>query len=171
VDSGGEGYLEMRRRLVSYFDRRGCRNAEDLADETLDRISRRLEEEGTLTDDAPGRYCYIVAKFVFLEHVRRVGRESAVELAADPLPASTDPAAVSSPSGGRLSCLEQCLGQLPPRDRELILEYYGHGQQKNAERRRELAARLDLSANALAIRACRIRDRLEGCVRSCEEAG
>ncbi len=164
VDSAGENYLEMRRRLVAYFDRRGCRNPDDLADETLDRVSRRLEEEGTVEDDAPGRYCYIVAKFVFLEYVRRATREGGpnasgdtVELAATEFGARDDE---------RLACLDRCLGELVAADRELILEYYGAGQ-PNAERRRALAARLGLSANALAIRACRIRDRLEVCVRAC----
>lgn len=32
---------------------------------------RRLQEEGSITDTAPARYCYIVAKFVFLEELRR----------------------------------------------------------------------------------------------------
>jgi DNA-directed RNA polymerase specialized sigma24 family protein len=161
VDSAGERYLEMRRRLVAYFDRRGCRSPDDLADETLDRVSRRLEEEGAIEDDAPGRYCYIVAKFVFLEYVRREGREAAggmAEVASAPEPPSTD--------DERLVCLDRCLGELAATDRELILEYYGLGQ-PNPERRRALAARLGLSPNALAIRACRIRDRLEVCVRAC----
>src|SRR5262245_62157767 len=34
-DSGGEKYLEMRRRLVSFFDRKNCLAPEELADETL----------------------------------------------------------------------------------------------------------------------------------------
>ena len=34
TDSGGERFLEMRRRLVSYFDRKNCLEADDLADET-----------------------------------------------------------------------------------------------------------------------------------------
>ena len=63
VDSGGEKYLEMRRRLVSYFDRKRCLSPDELADETLNRVARRLEEEGAITD-APARYCYIVAKYV-----------------------------------------------------------------------------------------------------------
>jgi DNA-directed RNA polymerase specialized sigma24 family protein len=161
----------MRRRLSAYFDRKGCRNPDDLADETLNRVSRRLEEEGTLTEGPPGRYCYIVARFVFLEHIRRVKHEGAYDAAID---ASADPAAATAAAddaaglGKRLSCLNRCLEALPARDRELILGYYGHGSERTADRRRELATRLGLTTNALAIRACRIRDTLEGCVRSCE---
>jgi hypothetical protein len=49
VDSDGERYLEMRRRLVAYFDRKNCLTPDELADETLNRVARRLEEEGTIT--------------------------------------------------------------------------------------------------------------------------
>jgi hypothetical protein len=48
LDSSGERYLEMRRRLVQYFDRRNCVHPDDLADETLNRIARRLEEGGSM---------------------------------------------------------------------------------------------------------------------------
>lgn len=68
--SDGYSYVEMRRRLRDYFARRNCRPAEDLADETLTRVARRLEEEGIALTETPARYCYIVARFVFLEHLR-----------------------------------------------------------------------------------------------------
>src|SRR5262245_30340599 len=44
-NSNGENYLETRRRLVSYFDRKNCHPADELADETLNRVARRLAEE------------------------------------------------------------------------------------------------------------------------------
>ena len=74
VESGGEKYLETRRRLVQYFDRKNCLSPNELADETLNRIARRLAEEGAITGTPPLRYCYIVAKFVFLEYYRRPAR-------------------------------------------------------------------------------------------------
>src|SRR5262245_56287297 len=74
-DSGGQGYLETRRRLALYFDRKSCLAPDELADDTLNRVARRLEEEGTITSDAPAHYCYIVARFVFLEYLRQPGVE------------------------------------------------------------------------------------------------
>src|SRR6185295_8187553 len=71
VGSHGETYLEMRRRLVSYFDRRDRLSADELADETLNRIGRTLEKDGAIATTPPARYCYVVAKFVLLEDVRR----------------------------------------------------------------------------------------------------
>jgi len=162
VDSAGERYLEIRRRLVSYFIRKNCQAADDLADETLTRVARRLEEEGAIAD-APARYCYIVARFVFLEQLRRIAPlpagDTALHLAAPPEPDGT--------REKRLACLDGCLGNLSAVDRELIVEYYCGEQRAKIEHRRVLAARLGLTANALSIRACRIRGRLEECVKGC----
>lgn len=159
----------MRRRLTAYFDRRGCRAADDLADETLNRVARRLEEQGTIEDLPPGRYCYIVAKFVFLEALRREKRDRHVGAAAQPFeavgPGGTS--AVDSSSEAPLACLDRCLESLGPRDAELILGYYAEGAGSRAGGRRDLAGRLNLTVNALAIRACRIRDTLERCVEAC----
>ena len=73
-DSRGERYLYMRRRLVAYFDRRNRPAADVLADETFDRVSRTLEESGCIMVTPPARYCYVVARFVLLEDIRRGDR-------------------------------------------------------------------------------------------------
>jgi hypothetical protein len=153
----------MRRRLVTYFERKRCLAPDDLADETLNRVARRLAERGAIDDAPPARYCYIVARYVFLEYLRRPEPSQP--------PIGADVARVEPPSdevdARRHHCLEQCLQELSAVDRELILDYYRGEQAIKIARRRALAARLGLTANALAIRACRIRDRLEGCVRAC----
>src|ERR1700704_6196139 len=77
-DSCGERYLEVRRRLELYFDRKNCLSPGDLADETLSRVARKLEEQGRITDVTPLHYCYIVAKFVFLESLRQEKRTDAI---------------------------------------------------------------------------------------------
>jgi DNA-directed RNA polymerase specialized sigma24 family protein len=174
VDSGGERYLEMRGRLARYFDRRNCRSPDDLADETLNRVARKLEERGEIVGASPARYCFIVAKFVFLEFGRRIehhqtsldDEQGAGRVVPDlALPSRTD--AVEAAKERRLDCLERCLGKLPPADRELILEYYRGEQRAKIERRSRLAASSGLTMNALSIRACRIRNKLETCVDAC----
>jgi RNA polymerase sigma factor (sigma-70 family) len=174
VDTGGEKYLEMRRRLARYFERRNCLSPDDLADETLNRVARKFEEKGEIVGASPAHYCYIVAKFVLLEFVRRadgnltsldespVAGRVAAGLAVPPRPEQ------DTVARERLfACLEQCLGKLPPDDREMILEYYRGELRAKIERRSELAARLGLTLNALSIRACRIRGKLEICVSAC----
>ena len=169
TDSGGERYTEMRRRLVAYFDRKGCRVPEDLADDTLNRVARRLQEEGTITDAPPAQYCYIVARFVFLEHLRSADRrvfEFGIPEAVGARYA-TPPAGTMDPREMQLDCLDGCLHQLTPADRELILAYYSGDQGTRIAARKTLAARLGVSLNALTIRASRIRARLEACVAGC----
>ena len=164
VDSGGGKYLEMRRRLVAYFDRRRCVSPDELADETLSRVVRRLDEEGAITEAPPAGYCYVVAKFVFLEYLR--SDEAHHRQAADiEAPLAPDPG--SDAGARRLDCLDRCLQKLTADDRELILEYYQGEQRLRIEHRRRLAARLGMTANALTIRACRLRAKLEACVSAC----
>ena len=116
--SRGERYLEMRQRLVDYFGRRDCPVPEDLADETLNRVARRLEETGSIDDVVPARYCYILAKFVFLEWLRRPGR---IEPVAQSAEAVVAPGVSERAENERtFSCLEQCLQSCSVGDRALI---------------------------------------------------
>lgn len=164
----------MRRRLAAYFDRRDCLHPDDLADETLNRVARRLEELGSITDTPPARYCYIVAKFVFLEQLRKP-RSSDVDVDLLPfIPQGTDGSSidnememVSESRENLLDCLGACLQKLDPQDRWLILEYYQGEQRAKIERRQSIAAKMGLTMNAVSIRACRIRSKLESCLRKC----
>jgi len=177
-DSSGERYLEMRRRLVGYFDRKGCDSPDDLADETLNRVALRLEETGKITDMPATQYCYVMAKFVFLEHLREAKR---IAGSIEDLPVSREPITKPAVLDGvpteyevgeqLLACLEECLTKLVGKDRELIVDYYQGEQRLKIERRRQIAETLGLTANALSIRACRIRDKLESCVRTCSTKG
>jgi DNA-directed RNA polymerase specialized sigma24 family protein len=168
ADSGGEKYLQMRQRLVLYFDRKDCPCPDDLADETLNRVARRLEEEGTITGAHPARYCYIVAKFVLLEHRRSPHyRQMSLDTRHEPGDPAFNDQPAAEDSAKRHQCLDVCLEKLNAEDRDLILEYYRGEQRAKIDRRRRLAARLGVTANALSIRACRIRNRLEECVREC----
>jgi DNA-directed RNA polymerase specialized sigma24 family protein len=176
TDSGGGKYLEVRRRLVLYFDRKNCSSPDDLADETLSRVARKLEEQGAITNVTPLHYCYIVAKFVFLESLRSGKRIDAISknAAQTGVPgivevSSAGPGAGLDNQQQRFACLERCLSKLRAEDRDLIVEYYRGQQRSKIEGRSRLAARLGLTANALTIRACRIRGKLEACVRGCLE--
>jgi DNA-directed RNA polymerase specialized sigma24 family protein len=174
ADSEGRSYLEMRRRLVAYFDRKNCLNPDELADETLNRVSRRLAEEGEIECETPAKYCYIVARFVFLEHLRspktaEIPLDDTGKIAGQSI-AAADIDEERRLKEKMLDCLEKCSGELKPQDRDMIYRYY-HGKERvKIENRRSIAAEMGISMNALSIRACRIRDRLEACVRRCSEA-
>ena len=169
-DSQGQKYLEMRARLVAYFDRKNCSAPDELSDETFNRIACRLEEEGITEDEAPARYCYIVARFVFLESLRRKQKEQAMVTDLGNLGHANSPSPGDEAGEQRqrlLSCLERCLDTLDVAQREIIARYYSGQEREKINNRRELAQQLGISPNALTIRACRIRDKLESCVSRC----
>jgi DNA-directed RNA polymerase specialized sigma24 family protein len=167
-DSGGHRYVEMRRRLVFYFDRKNCPSPDELADETLNRVTRRLKEEGTIISDTPAHYCYIVARFVFLESLRQSRRQGAFDERMGAIPDSTEE---QREAQRRSDCLERCMRNLKSQDHILITNYYQGEQRTKIENRRAMATRLGITMNALSIRASRIRDRLETCVRKCLTEG
>jgi DNA-directed RNA polymerase specialized sigma24 family protein len=169
-ESDGQEYLALRGRLVAYFDRKGCDVPDELADQTLERVNRRLDEVGEIVVETPAKFCYITAKFVFLEYLRSARRrEDTVD------PADLGKLAYNSGDEGDerkevLSvCLDRCLNELSFDDRSMIMGYYVGERRAKIDNRRSLAAKFGLSPNALAIRACRIRERLELCIRNCSQ--
>lgn len=166
-NSDGQKYLEIRERLVSYFDRKNCLNPDELADETLNRVARRLEEEQVQTE-TPAKFCYITARFVFLESLREKEKKSVpLDEAGQKLADAQNSKEEAELKEKRLDCLEICVGQLETPNREMIISYYYGKERVKIENRRNLAQKLGLSINALSVRACRIRDKLEKCVGKC----
>lgn len=173
VNSDGLNYLEMRQRLVAYFDRKNCLTPDELADEALNRVARRLEETKKIETETPAKYCYITARFVFMEYLRGTDKKSVPlddvlrQQQANQLAASESDKEEKETKEKMLACLEQCTGQLESANREIIVSYYYGAERIKIENRRALAERLGISTNALTIRACRIRDKLEICVGDC----
>lgn len=166
--SEGQKYLEIRQRLANYFDRKNCLSPDELADETLNRIARRIEEEGRIESETPAKYCYITARFVFQEHLRGIEKHSiSIDLIkAEKLSKKNEDEEKESKEK-MLVCLEKCVGELDETSQEMIVKYYYGKERVKIENRRTLAEKLGISSNALAIRACRIRDKLEICVKKC----
>ncbi|HYK19871.1 MAG TPA: hypothetical protein VEV42_03995 [Pyrinomonadaceae bacterium] len=151
-------YEEIRRRLIKFFLGRGCIEAEDLADETINRVIRKLNEIGNEFTGDCEPYFYGVANKVLMEHQRR--RQPQPPLATD---------VNSNRAEQEDRCLEECIAKLSDENRELLLQYYqGEGRAK-IEQRKQLAEKLGIAPNALRIRAFRIRAALQECVEKCLE--
>lgn len=176
VDSEGKTYLEMRRRLVSYFGRRHRPTAEDLADETLDRIAATLQRDGAITITPPAKYCYAVARFVLLEDFRREHKQIRLDERSSTRHLMTASASSIEPAESieireqRLECLERHLQELSPEQRALVIEYYRDAGRQRIEHRREIAKQLGVTMNALSIRVSRIRSGLEASVERCRKS-
>jgi len=167
----GQKYEDLRRGLIVFFESRGSSSPQDLADDTINRVARRLAEGREIYVENPASYFYGVARNVLKEHWESAHPSSA---ALENLPPSKHP---SSDPGRlellqlernqkerRLECLEHCLEALMPGDRQLIYEYYQGETGTKVQNRKTLADRIGIPLNALRIRALRIREKLEACV-------
>jgi RNA polymerase sigma factor (sigma-70 family) len=166
-DRAAEKYEEMRQRLRRFFVWRGARWPDELVDETIDRVARRLAGGETIRAADLARYFVGVGRNVLREawqHERQRGPESGLEGVAEvAAPADVPPGDAEA----RLDCLDRCLAEMPADTRELVLRYYqGEGGGRVGDRR-TLAAQLGVSPGTLRIRLHRLRARLEACVRRC----
>ena len=166
-ERAGQAYETLRRALVKFFDWRGASRPDECADETLDRLARKLDE-GTSVDD-PQRFAHGIARLVLFESWRRPEARArlANESVLERLPAPVAPEPETDP---RAACFHRCLAELPSEGRELILGYYSAEGGRKIEARKRMAESLRLSENALRSRAQRLRDRLERCIVSCRGA-
>lgn len=157
-------YESLRLALVKFFDWQGAMFPEELADETFNRVARKLDEGVELQNATT--YCHGVARLVLLEsrkraENRRAEFDEAISI-ADPREANG-----TADDDERRSCFERCLNELPLENRRLVLSYYQHDKRQKIDGRQSLADQLGLPLNALRSRVQRIRDRLEQCVSRC----
>lgn len=164
-EDAGEGYEDLRRVLLRYFEWRGASHADELADETLNRVAGKLGD-GVEIQNVRG-YCHEVARLVFMESTRARDLKNIPLDAVDFEIGVESDADAAAEKEARMRCLDGCLETLKPESRELITQYYRDDGQSRIEHRQKLALRLGLRRDALANRAQRLRDRLESCVKNC----
>jgi hypothetical protein len=161
--AAGERYEDLRHTLLRFFEWRRVALADLAADETLDRLGRRLAGGETIVDVRA--YALGIARLVALEHQRRPETR---HVPLDP-PAAQRLVAPADPAGddARMTCFDGCFGALAPDIRQFIVGYYSNAGRERIDARAELARQQQLSPNALRLRAQRIRDRLEHCIGQC----
>ena len=160
----GQKYEVIRSRLIKVFVCRGCIVPEELADDTINRVAGKVQQIAETYVGNPALYFYGVADKIFLEYLRKMPA---------PLPlAPSGPGVECDPKPGeeaepRHRCLDRCVERLSAENRTLIMVYYGGQGQAKINMRKELARRLGIGANALWIRAHRIREALRKCMGDC----
>lgn len=159
LSRSGERYEAIRRKLITFFLNRQCDDAEGLADETINRVARRVSELKESYEGEQARYFFGVARKVLLEHHRLQNKR------VQPPP----PVPSRDELEPYLMCLDECLAKFPPESRELILLYYKEQKKAKIATHKEMSDRLSLKAGALRARVHRIRVKLEQCVRECIE--
>lgn len=159
-DLAGEKYIKICSTLVKSFRSHGCAAPEELADETINRVARKLPEIVATYVGNPEPYFYRVAHYVHLEHLRRepertnLDENIRAEMTEDSIEA-------------RYECLEKCMRQLTSHNRELVSQYYQGEKRVKIEIRKALAANLGINLSTLRLKAHRIRTELKQCIRRC----
>jgi len=161
-ESAGERYLEIRNNLIKFFEWRGGPYPEDHADETINRIAKRVYEKEDVRN--PASYYLGVARMILFEINReRVRQEQTLrELPGAAITAMADE------SESRIDCLRHSLKQLSADNRDLILRYYDGEKREKIDSRKSLAEQLGIPVKTLRMRALRIREHLQNAVQHCE---
>ena len=165
-EEAGVRYELVRRKLVRFFEWRNVEPADYYADETINRVARRIAE-GQVIENI-NSYFYGVARMVYMEALKEqehgaVPLDEAPQSLQQKTPEPIDPEP-------RVLCFDRCLDLLPADNRRLIVGYYQEERRAKIELRQELADSLHIPLNALRIRAHRIRVRLEQCITQCLKA-
>jgi DNA-directed RNA polymerase specialized sigma24 family protein len=157
-EKAGQRYEAIRAGLIRMYVARGVSDAEYYADETMDRVMKRLPEIKASYVGDPARYFHGVARNIVMEAGRRK------EVATDVLPQSFAP----EPSRSDTSeCLTKCLQELPRDKQEFILDYHLYHGHEKVVHHRQMAIELSISEGALRTRAHHLRVSLEKCVLRC----
>jgi DNA-directed RNA polymerase specialized sigma24 family protein len=157
-DEAGRKYETIRASLVRMFVAKGLAEAEDLADEAISRVSKRLPEIRATYVGNPASYFHGVARNLLLEAGRRK------EIAAD---LSVAVSLGKSDWSDEYECLMRCLQFIASNKRELVLDYHVYEGHDKIEYHKIMAEELGISETALRCRAHRIRMELERCVIQC----
>ena len=152
----GLAYEKIRSRLVTIFAARGCPVAEELADETNDRVARRVADIAKDYEGDKARYFFGVANNVHHEYLKRPASPETEEA----IEADTDKERIHD-------CLDQCLDRLPVSDREMILRYYSQEKRNKVDLHNAMAQELGITINTLRLRVLRMKQKLQPCVERC----
>jgi DNA-directed RNA polymerase specialized sigma24 family protein len=149
-------YERIRWRLISILASRGCAVPEELADETIDRVARRVAD---IQDN------YVGDKAIyFLGVMNNVHHEYLKRPKILKPPGAVDDVEMNEK---KHLCLDKCLDRLNANSRHMIKHYYAADKQAKIDLRKQLAVEFGVSLNTLRLRALRIREKLQICIEQC----
>jgi DNA-directed RNA polymerase specialized sigma24 family protein len=152
-------YERIRWRLVTILASRGCVLAEELADETIDRVARRVADIEQIYVGDKAIYFLGVMNNVHHEYLRRPVAPGMIE--------TSDHVEMREEIH---ACLDNCLETLAPYARQLIERYYAADKKAKIDLRKVIAGELGIKPATLRLRALRIREKLQTCIERCMNA-
>ncbi len=160
-------YGEIQQQMIALLIWRGCTEPERLADRAMDIVADKISRGEVEKSDKRGQrsYCKRVAVHLHQDTRRRVYTEV-------PLPdaiAAEDFSITNDETEQMSECLDKCLAELTPNNRDLVLQYHQEEKQEKIDLRKSLAQKFGLTAVALRVRIHRIIEFLEHCAVTCYE--
>jgi DNA-directed RNA polymerase specialized sigma24 family protein len=163
-DEAGLRFEQIRDGLSRYFSIKGCHDPETLADETMNRVTTRIDSLDLNTGAKPSSIFFGFANKVFLEYYRS-DKKRTVQLSEAFERVSVG--SVHSTTDFAVDCLRKCLSDLNMPDSKLLVEYYSEEKQAKFELRRQLAIKKEMAMGALHTKIHRIKGILRPCVENC----
>jgi DNA-directed RNA polymerase specialized sigma24 family protein len=160
----GEKYELLRLKLIKFFEWQDSLAPEELADETINRVSRKIAEGETIQN--LNGYIFGAARHLASESRKRMSR---AESAREHLTNVGQSNQLDEMFLSRLECCETCLSRLTEDKHELITAYYAFEKGSKIDAHKRMADAFGISLNSLRIRAHRIKLELERCIVECEK--
>ena len=160
-------YEKIRGGLVRYFRYKGCSYCDELADETINRVARKIEQLDLSTGSKKSTICYGFAYNVFREYLRdnenknvQIENETTIEDKSKKYEVSVEK---------DFDCLEKCLSKLDIKQKELLTTYFSKEKSEKIILRKKIADELGITPNALHVRVYRIKNIVKKCIEKCNE--
>ena len=172
-ERAGVKYQNLHRKLVKLFEWRSAPYAENLADETIDRVIHKVDK---VDIHDVSLYALGVAQNVLRESQRATTKNTSLdELPAGALLVNSNEDEKQRSEklevAKRFECLDECMRGLPAQERSMIVGYYQNRKSESIQHRREMARQLGISLGTLRVQAHRIRGKLAACVDRCLTEG
>ncbi len=163
-DIAGQKYEAIRLRLIKVLNYRGCLDGESLADEAIDRVTRKIDKLAETYEGDPAYYFLNVANKIYLENRRK---PASVELPANLAELPDTSSITEEDFQPEYECLKKCLGNLPDSKRGFILDYYQENKKQKIAGLQQIADSEGIELTSLHMRAFRLRESLQKCVLKC----
>lgn len=162
-DEAALKYEEIRRKLLNFFDFKGCEDAETLVDETINRVTERIFRATPDEADFPVQFVYGVARKIHLESYSA----PKIYTLNEELPLDASVSETEFFGDDARDCMQICLKELKEADSKLVFAYFGVSKKNKLEEREALSKDNGESINALRVRISRIRQKLQKCQKNC----